>query len=108
MSLTDVQRDRIRTTAEGLGTDFGNHVLCLLADLERAEAERDRWYQTAQNEVQRASDDRQNLEAHLARVVDLCEGWGHALGCDRRSTGATNAECTCGLSKALAAAKEER
>lgn len=71
MSLTDVQRDRIRTTAEGLGTDFGNHVLCLLADLERAEAERDRWYQTAQNEVQRASDDRQNLEARLARVVEL-------------------------------------
>jgi hypothetical protein len=47
-------------------------------------------------------------EARLARVVDLCEGWGHALGCDRRIPSATNAECTCGLSKALAAAKGER
>ena len=76
--------DLFGSDAVAQATDTYQHVLQCKTDLalsnqhnydkrREAEAERDRWYQTVQNEVRRASDDRQKLEARLARVVEILE-----------------------------------
>lgn len=117
--------------------EAGELALRLLADLERAEAERDALkaevarlrdiispgdgaaYEEGMAALQaRLASEHESLvevcvhvndlKAKLARVVEIAEGWGHGLGCDAYGCWIDpDRRCTCGLRGALAAAKGE-